>query len=206
MLSHITINESDSDCYKKRTGLNARSADLTIALAVNYNTGGEKLTRLLAGKKFLALPLAKTDRELSIELYRYCRDNNVKSINVAGNSIATLNRYNKNNYTQAEINKRLFNIISPVHNHLKFEKMVSGGQTGVDFAGAVVAQVLGIPFEMNMPKDYRQRNIDGVDFTNTKEEVLASLAEQTMELINTNIQELEQKPKEEVVAKKKLKV
>lgn len=170
----LCVNEISGKGYVKRTALNARTADLTIAFAVNYNSGGEKLTRTVAGSKYLALPLVMTVRESAIALYRRCRDEGVKTINVAGNGIYTLQR-GGNSWTQIDINNYVYQVLKTLTEHHKIEHIVCGGQTGVDLAGAVAAVALGIDTTINMPEGYTQRGINGVDYENTKDDIISQV-------------------------------
>lgn len=45
----LTILEHKSSSYAPRTYENAAKADVTIAIAVDYNTAGERLTHKAAG-------------------------------------------------------------------------------------------------------------------------------------------------------------
>jgi hypothetical protein len=171
----LRIIEHKSNSYAPRTYYNASVADVTIALAVDYSTAGERLTHKAAGNKYLKLDyLAYGNITLARQLYLYMKKYNCKSINVAGNGIYTLS---KHKITQKHINQTVYEILKLVQEHWVVEKIVSGGQTGVDLAGGVAGVALGIPVEMTLPKGYRQRYEDGIDRLHTEEEI----REQVME-------------------------
>lgn len=177
----IEVNEVMGAGYFNRTALNARSADLTIALAVNYNSGGERLTRTVAGKRYLALPLSRTASVSKEKLLNHCIENSIRTINVAGNSISTLNRGN-DVWSQKRINNYLYEVIEWVNSNHKIDYIVCGGQTGVDIAGAVAARALGIKVIMNLPENYVQRSINGVDYENTMEGIIQQVEEMVLSL------------------------
>lgn len=59
----------------------------------------------------------------------------------------------------------------------------SGGQTGVDIAGAVMAYALELDAVITFPPGYLQRGIDNKDFTQTKEDVQAQIREMAAPLM-----------------------
>lgn len=59
-----------------------------------------------------------------------------------------------------------------MNKHRPFPKIISGGQTGVDLAGGVAAEVLSIPCVMTFPKGLIQRDINGKTITQSKEELI----------------------------------
>ena len=97
-------------------------------------------------------------------------------MNIAGNSLPALV---KNGYSQEYVNRYLFDILS--FNHFSIHRVVSGGQTGVDFAAGVACEVLGIPCTMTFPKGYLQR-FTNKDIIQTKEQVLERLQLQVDQL------------------------
>jgi hypothetical protein len=168
----ITLNEHTSASYVPRTFHNAVTSDLTIAVAINYYTGGEKLTHKAAGEKFLALPFREPMIENARRLFIACRDRNVKVLNVAGNGIST---YIKHGITREQVNQYIYDLLKLVVQHWPLEKVISGGQTGADIAGGIAAHKLGIDTELTFPKGFRQRDEDGIDRDHTREEILAQI-------------------------------
>lgn len=171
----LTILEHKSAYYGPRTYENAHAADVTIAIAVDYSTAGEKLTHKAAGEKYLDLRFNALDNtQLARKLYLHMKRNNCKSVNVAGNGIYTLR---KHGLTQDYMNEMLYEILTLVHLHWPIASVRSGGQTGVDIAGGVAGVALGIPTTLLLPKGFLQRHEDGVDIQHTENEI----REQVME-------------------------
>lgn len=162
------ITEHKSSSYAPRTYHNASSADLTLALAIDFNTAGEKLTHKAAGDKYLAISW-NTDYIIAARgVYKAMKKRNASSLNIAGNGIYTWQKYGVN---QHDINVYLYSVLSLVHKHLPIQKIVSGGQTGVDLAGGVVAEVLGVESVMTLPKGFKQRFADGKDIEQGEQSV-----------------------------------
>lgn len=175
----LTIQEHSSNKYTPRTYANAKSAELTVAIAADFTTAGEKCTHRAAGDNYLPLWYFTTPLLASRELYKACKRFNVKTLNVAGNGIYTLEKYN---LTQKEVNQRVYDIISLVHKHYPIEKIISGGQTGVDMAGLVTAVKLGIPCVGTLPKGFIMRDSGGVDKSYQKQQVVSSILAMSMEI------------------------
>lgn len=175
----MKLLEHSSPKYPPRTIYHAKSADLTVAIAKEFDTYGENLTREHAGDKYLAIDLDTDIREAAKSLYIQCRDRGVKVLNVAGNGEYTTNKYGWN---QSRINVFLYQVLALVHKHHPIEMVISGGQTGVDFAGGVAAEVLGIPGAMTFPKGFLQRTITVYALTQTESAVRATFEKQVEEL------------------------
>lgn len=169
----ITILEHTSSSYAPRTYANAATADVTIALAVDYTTAGERLTHKAAGDKYLRLDFVNVERlHLARLLYGWMRQNNSRTINVAGNGVYTLH---KHGFSIEYMKQVLLDILTPVHKFWKIDKIISGGQTGVDIAGGWAGVKLGIDVELLLPKGFKQRHEDGIDVTHTREEIMEQL-------------------------------
>ena len=177
----LSIVEHKSSSYGPRTFHNAKSADWTVAFAVDFTTGGEKLTHRAAGEKYLALPLRGSPLVNARELYKVIYLNNVKILNVAGNGIYTCAQYGT---YQASINQHVYETIRKVHEHLPIGKIVSGGQTGVDLAGGVAGYKLGIDVVMTLPAGFRQRNERKVEIYQTEEDVRRQVIEGAAQLLD----------------------
>lgn len=162
-MSNFEVVEHKSASYAPRTWHNASVADLTAAFAVDFTTAGERLTKKAAGEKYIHLDLsmeAMEAMEATRSLYKACKKHNVRTLNIAGNGIYTL--YSKG-MDQEDANVYLYTVLSLVHKHHPIEKIVSGGQTGIDLAGGVVAKYLGIDCTMTLPKGFKMRFENGVD-------------------------------------------
>jgi hypothetical protein len=163
----LTILEHISSSYAPRTYANATKGDVTIAIAVDYNTAGERLTHKAAGGKYLKLDPKTSSTQNARDLWVRLKQNgkNLPCINVAGNGIYTLS---KNDICQEEVNLFVYRTLSLVHQHWPIGEVVSGGQTGIDLAGGVAGYVLDIPTTMLLPKGFKQRLEDGIDITQTE--------------------------------------
>ncbi|MFW9600941.1 MAG: hypothetical protein ACMV1B_01305 [Prevotella sp.] len=163
----LSVNESTSSNYKDRTKLNVESSDVTIGLAADYTTLGEKLTQREAGSKYVKHE--GSDASFVDNIVAKLEESKGSTINVTGNGIYTWKDHGKD---QDALNKQMFDVLSQVkEKYPDFTGIVTGGQTGSDIAGAVAAKALGLDVTVNMPKGFKQRDIDGVDFTQTKEDV-----------------------------------
>lgn len=194
----LIINEHKYDSYPPRTYYNAKSAGVTLALAVNLETKGEQLTYKAAGEyKYLGFQLNDEIDTLIIarQLYARMKRNNTHTLNVAGNGIYTLCEHG---CSQEFINYFTYKVISKVHQYWPIEKIYTGGQTGVDISGAVAGYLLGIPTEVTLPKGFKQRFENHKDVNGTREKVFEQIhngalnvskkleAEATPEITNTN--------------------
>lgn len=167
-MSEIIIKEHSSSNYSPRTYQNAKTAHITVAIAVDFNTAGERCTHKAAGTRYIALDYKDGYVINARKLYRILKTIDFPIINIAGNGIYTFKKYG---VAQEDIDSYLYGLLSLVHLHHPISKIVSGGQTGMDIAGAVVGVKLGIPIEITFPKGYLQRNEKGVDFTNSEEDI-----------------------------------
>lgn len=173
------FSTSESNSYPSRTKENADWSDVTIAFATDFNTAGEKLTKRVAGDKYVssALP-ADSNYEDSLasnneaaysyhanEIYKQLKAkrklNNIK-LNIAGNGIYSLRGFT----TQEELNEYITNVIKTLQNlGITISEIRSGGQTGVDEAAIIAAQRLGIPNEVHATKDFKFRDESGKDIS-----------------------------------------
>ena len=168
MTAPLQIVEHTSDKYPPRTWANASAAGLTLAIADDFETPGERLTRRAAGERYLAVDLSMPVIDAARQLYRALRHFDAHTMNVAGNGIYTLH---EKGWTQDQINLHLAQILGKVHQYWKIEKVFSGGQTGVDLAGIVAARFIGIPACATLPKGFIQRHLDKVDRSFTREQI-----------------------------------
>lgn len=156
----LSISEHASSQYRNRTQHNVDVADLTVAFATDYGTPGERLTRNLAGRRYVAIPLMTPVDDAAAQLLRYVRSLGVKTLNVAGNSIRTLR---DEGLDQASVNAWVHAVLQQVHEMSPLSRIVTGGQTGVDLAGGVAGVALEIPTVMTLPKGFLQRDAAGED-------------------------------------------
>jgi len=162
--------EDESTNYVSRTNKNTRRSDATLAIALDYNTAGERATKKAAGKKYI-------DGNLDVDaIVDRLNKLNTKVLNIAGNGLSTLVQ---GGFDQEQADRLVLTILSEIISHPnlknKIELIVTGGQTGIDEAGAKAAVQLGIPVSVLMPKKLRIRGADGKDVTETREQALKRL-------------------------------
>jgi hypothetical protein len=177
----IVFKANEKSGYRDRTIQNA-SADVTIAIALDFNSAGEKLTKkavLEQGKLYFPIDLGHfglNERALDVvsRLGLLIKDLNKSEItlNIAGNGLYTLRQTVIKNQSTCDyftycILKHLVNELDRHKENGLFDtKIVSvrtGGQSGFDEAGAKAAVKLGIPTLVHAPNDWVYRDIDGVD-------------------------------------------
>ena len=164
----IQVLQTSTTEYKPRTEQNARSSDLTVAFAEDFSSLGEKLTKKVAGENYVAIHLSTDPLEAARTLYRNLKSRNGKILNVAGNGIYTLVKFG---WSQEKLDKYVFDVIAKVHEHWPIERVISGGQTGVDISGVIAAHALDIDVVATLPKGFKQRGEDHHDFYQTKDDV-----------------------------------
>jgi len=185
-ITEINFEEEPTSGYRNRTIKNA-SADATIALAIDFNSAGEKLTKssvLNQRKKYIPRDINDMfdfkdpfKHELGYEL----NDTNIwnmangivqdlnqvkaKTLNIAGNGIYTM----KGKYTQKQLDEAVERLLEYVLYSDELENEIqsvrTGGQTGIDEAGAKAAIKLGFPTTILAPKGWTFRNINGKDIS-----------------------------------------
>lgn len=187
-MSDLIIQEHASSWYKPRTIHNAKKADITLAFAFDFNTAGENLTKNSAGReKYCAIPLfshninvwVKTAYEF-IHAADHCKGREI-TINIAGNGSYTLKQYG---WAQVNINRAVyFTLLYLERCGVRIKKIVSGGQTGADLAGAVAGLGLRLDVEVTMPKGFRYRGADGIDYSSTREVIETMINNSLVDLI-----------------------
>lgn len=158
-----TFSISSSTSYPVRTRENAEWSDITIALAENFSTAGEKLTQRVAGAKYVSHSLSSSNDPQAIagSIYnQIVAKGKVKDLklNIAGNGIYTLT------HPQEYYNNLLTEVLSILQNKgVTFSAIRSGGQTGIDEAGIIAAQRLNIPSIVHTTSDFKFRGKDNKD-------------------------------------------
>lgn len=168
----INIKEHSSSSYAPRTWHNAAQG-VTLALAVDFNTAGERLTTKAAEKNGIVHCDAKnfaTDWiRAARELYTMLKASDCRIVNVAGNGIYT---YDKYGFNQQGVNHMVHVILAQVHEHWPLEHIVSGGQSGADLAGLIAAAHLDIDCTGMWPRGYKMRFSNGVDVNHTPSQIM----------------------------------
>lgn len=179
-MKSLTVNEMPTGSYTDRTQFNANKSDLTVACAIDFTTNGERFTKSVAGDNYLALPLSQQTLISARQLYKALEKKESRIVNLAGNSMYTLST---KHISQRRVNIWVHDVLSLVHMHLPLKMLLSGGQSGVDIAAAVVGPLLNIPTEINFPKGYKQRLASGLDVLQTLDDVMLSVEEMQLELL-----------------------
>lgn len=161
--------------YAHRTQYTAGEAsDFTIAFATDFNTAGEKLTAKVAKGKYCAINIRDTNVNAAKQIVHTMSKvkTEIDILNIAGNGIYTFGMP-----TQDVLNWYLISVFKILEKTLPMCKIISGGQTGVDWAALVAASYLGIPCEGFFPKGFMQRDITGRDFLQTEKNLRVRLAQ-----------------------------
>ena len=195
----LTVSQSDSEGYRARTIHNARQADVTLAIAADMNTAGERLTHSCAGSKYLGFVLSSelSPRAVAHSLGQFMHERKASSLNVAGNGLYSLSRYPfiaehrlaLEHGLQFVVNLYMLQVLAHTAQRVSFTHVYSGGQTGFDMAGIAAAMVLGIPATATLPKGYRQRFEDNKDVYSSESAIKEQLDAQVSKLrdyIQTN--------------------
>lgn len=170
----INILEHSSEKYAPRTYANGKVAQATVAIATDLTTPGEITTKKAAGSKYIGFHYGKDScpKEFGNKLGLFMKSLKANTLNVAGNGIYTLS---KHGVTQEEINLFVTKMIYHANMVTKIEKIHTGGQTGVDIAGAVAAFNLDIDAEVLMPRGLIQRDKNKIDKSYTKDAILKQI-------------------------------
>jgi hypothetical protein len=190
----LTIRAHSLRGYGPRTRFNANAATLTVAFAHDFNTAGERLTRSAAGDRYLAVPLLSDSVEASRRLFVALRPFAHRVLNVAGNGLHSLARQD---IKQEAVNAWVLDVIERVHRHLPLHQIVCGGQTGVDIAGAIAGQVLGIDTCVTLPPGFQQRHADGLDVCHTELEIRGQI-EAGAEALSARAESAESEPAQDL--------
>ena len=177
--------ESSGD-YPVRTKENITWSDITLSFAADETTPGERLTEREAvnqGKyynEYTPNGLNVTDIKRRVKNFIISLGNdqsfghkgktlpkeNIK-LNIAGNGIYDLKKYN---ITQEDLNDYVTEYLKELMAQgVTISEIRSGGQTGVDEAGIIAAQRLGLKWSVNAPKGWKFRDINGRDISDKKQ-------------------------------------
>lgn len=164
--AETVFSTSGNNSYPSRTRENANWSDITIALAQNFNTAGERLTKNAARNKYVSFTLAAESNdasEIAENLYNQIRTkgktDNLK-INIAGNGIYSMKQ------SQSYYNDLMTQILMKLQDMgVTISEIRSGGQTGIDEAGIIAARRLGIPNEVHSTANFMFRDKSGKDIS-----------------------------------------
>ena len=173
MTSHLKVVAHPAGSYPPRTRYNASLADLTVAFAIDFSSPGERLTRTAAASRYVAIHFSDGPAAGAATLISALRDHQCRTLNVAGHSLQTLLRHG---VSESACNEYVHRVLSEALKVWPVGRVVSGGQTGVDLAGAVSASVLGIEAELTLPAGFLQRDAQGRDAQHTEAEIREHVA------------------------------
>jgi hypothetical protein len=177
-MDQLTISCVDGG-YAKRTVINAQSA-FTIAIALDFNTSGEKLTKRSSSKGLIAIPFTTPKERAAAMVIDEMRMHYTHDINIAGNSLYT---YYKRGYSQHDVNVYVYEVLKIVHKLHGIDSIRSGGQSGADFAGLVAGVMLGVPTIGLYPHKYLMRDASGKDYQHEKEQILDKVIESATNML-----------------------
>ena len=162
----FTIETTQSSITNDKTLVaNINEADGVFGLGTNFKTKDEKVVEERAGKenKWYGLNLGakksapkdfKPSADSINQMVKNLSQMKGNVINIVGNDIAELS---KQGYTQADIDKYIYNILSEIVKQFPISKIISNGQTGVAEASIKAAKKLGIPVKIRAFSGYQLR-------------------------------------------------
>lgn len=163
-LQMLTLIEDKSSDYRNRTEVNAREADVTLAIALYPNSLGENLTKNMVkkhNKVFISVSPHDNIEIKSQEIVDHLNNlfpNTPIKLNIAGNGLKTM----KGELTQEECDDFTFNLLSSmVEKGILIEIIRSGGQTGFDEAGIKASLRLGYNTIGYYPKGFKIMDMTG---------------------------------------------
>lgn len=196
--------KSIGESYRDRTIENARMSDFTIIFASDFDSPGTRLTMRHCEGKCSLIPFGPKgytvdEARLAIlkDLLKYHIDGNDIRINIAGNGMRALARAFTHgadtNYSESlekdiqEMTDRYVRDVLQLlmEDGVGIRQIRSGGQTGIDMAGAKAGINLNIPTHLHMPVGYVTRDIFGKDTQHTLEQV-KHLYRESLEKIGIN--------------------
>lgn len=170
-MQNLILEENISDNYRVRTEENVRNSDLTLAIAIDFDSFGEKITKELAinnNKKYIAVYPDGNPTEKAQKIVEKINTFDLPQkfvLNIAGNGLSTM----KGKMLQGEADDFTYALLKTISQNPKLKSKIgsvrTGGQSGFDEAGAKAALKLGFTTVVHMPKGFKMRNQDGRDIT-----------------------------------------
>lgn len=155
-----------SDGYAERTKFNAQSSHATIYFqAKDERTPGYELTSDYAETFYgVVLPSDHSSVPWIIDALEGVADQ--PRLNVAGNRLSKFDWV-----PQTLVNTWVYNYLEKVAREVRGLTIVSGGQTGADWAGIVAGVKLGLPVYATFPRGFKQETKNGGFRYNTIEQL-----------------------------------
>ncbi len=153
--------------YPARTKANVIGSDVTIAIAKDFNSAGERLTKKLCIENDKEYIPVMAFRELSNS---YIEDllalipspDGDTTINIAGNGIYSLAQ------SQNECDEFTYALLHPIAEQYVIKLVRSGGQSGFDQSGIKAGNSLQLDCLIYAPKGWTFRGKNRVDVSNEK--------------------------------------
>lgn len=178
----INFQQDETFGYKSRLIKNA-NADATIAIAYDFNTDAERLTKttvMSQNKKYISLKvpkksansdIAKADISKHVNLIvDQLNSVNAKSINITGNVIYTMKVAGWNqNEVDLMVYKILKGVIESGNLNNQIKSIRTGGRSGFDEAGAKAGIKLGLRTIVLAPKGWTFGNEKGQKIANEEQ-------------------------------------
>ena len=169
----IDFLEHHSQDYPGRTHDNVVESDATIAFALDFESPGEKLTKYYCDKyhkPYIPVDLLIiTNKDIEVVIAAL-KKFEVKTLNVAGNSIYTIARTipkRPEASKQSIIDKVVYTTLASVFTYYPALELIrSGGQSGADEAGLKAAVLLGLPAFCLAPKGWPYLTREGATVRN----------------------------------------
>lgn len=168
-LHHVAFEEHPHAGYRGRTLRNA-SADVTFALAADFSTAGERLTKrsvLEQGRVYCPIAYRgqlATENAIQAAVAALNRPGKPEvTLNIAGNGLYTLQRLGDQAAVDAYALDFLRRVLAAPGLATGITLVRSGGQTGFDEAGVKAAHQLGFHTLVLAPKGWTFRTTEGRD-------------------------------------------
>lgn len=165
-MRNLILEENTSDNYKVRTEENVKNSDLTIAIAIDFDSYGEKLTKELVvsnNKKYIAIIPEGNPIEKALKVVEKINEFDLPQkfvLNIAGNGLASM----KGKLNQSQADEFTYILLKYISQNPKLKSKIgsirTGGQTGFDESGAKASIKLGFTTVVHMPKGFKVRNQD----------------------------------------------
>jgi 5'(3')-deoxyribonucleotidase len=188
-MRNLILEENTSDNYKVRTEENVKNSDLTIAIAIDFDSYGEKLTKELVvsnNKKYIAIIPEGNPIEKALKVVEKINEFDLPQkfvLNIAGNGLASM----KGKLNQSQADEFTYILLKYISQNPKLKSKIgsirTGGQTGFDESGAKASIKLGFTTVVHMPKGFKVRNQDGKDVVMTQEHAMLRFDVQKVTII-----------------------
>jgi len=160
----INFTKEELGGYAKRTRQTAKG-DLTVAIAKDFTTPGELLTQSQAKGRYLQVPYGSENVTDIVKRIRIALQGKEGiTVNIAGNEISKLG------IGQKDVDDYVYKLFSAVSQSLTEDEkkrisFISGGQSGIDEAGAKATSLLGFDTTVHAPADWSFQNSENKKIT-----------------------------------------